>query len=109
MHEKSKQALNSVEWYVLFVTLIFTRSWPTPCSLFNNSSYSDVTIHLGTHRIVLAMYSPLLNDVFSKKPETDIGFLLNDYSAHSYWRVFHYMYKQMYTVETTEVLGAAGE
>lgn len=54
------------------------------------------------------MYNPVLNDVLSKIPETDFEFLFNDCSAYSYWRVFHYMCKDMYYVGAAEVLGSTG-
>ena len=94
---------------------MFTRSRLILYSLFNNASYSDITLRLGAngiqipaHRIILAMHSPVLNDVLSKKPEGYFEFLCNDCSAHSYWRVFHYIYTRMYHVEAAEALGSTG-
>lgn len=91
----------------------------TLCGLFNNASYSDVTIRLGTngeeipaHRIILAIYSPLFNDTLSRNPNTDLEFLSDDYSPYSYWRILHYIYRQWYPAETTknciEVWGSTG-
>ena len=88
-------------------------------SLFNNASYSDVTIRLGTngeeipaHRIILAIYSPLLNDTLSRNPKTDLEFSSDDCSPYSYWRILHYIYRRWYpaeaTRECTEVLGSTG-
>ena len=95
------------------------KSRLTICSLFNNASYSDVMIRLGTngkeipaHRIILAIYGPLSNDILSKNPKTDLEFVLDDCSAHSYWRILHYLYRRWYsaeaTLECTEVLGSTG-
>ena len=86
-------------------------------SLFNNASYSDVTIRLGTngeeipaHRIILAIYSPLLNDTLTRNPKRDLEFLSDDCSSYSYWRIFHYIYRRWYPVEARydciEVLGS---
>ena len=94
---------------------MFIKPWLMIDSLFNNAHYSDVTIRFGTsgiqipaHRVILAAYSPLLNDVLSKTPETDLEMLLNDCSAHSYWRVFQYMYEQRYSDEAAGILGETG-
>ncbi len=92
--------------------LIFHKAAAKSYSLFNNATFSDTTIRFGmdgikipAHRMILATNSPLLNDVLLKTLETNLEFILGDCSAHSYWRVFHYMYKDMYSVEATEVLG----
>jgi len=84
-------------------------------SFFNSSNYSNVAILLGTtgvefpaHRIILAHQSPFLHDVLTENPGTDLQLLSSGCSAHSYWRVFQYMYEGRYSASPTEVLKNIG-
>jgi hypothetical protein len=95
---------------------IFVISKLTAPSFLNNSSYSDITILLGTtgielpaHRIILAHRSPRIHNSLMRVPETEVlQFDFNGCSAHSYWRVFHYMYEERYSTWPTEVLSNIG-
>lgn len=71
---------------------IFVISKLTASSFLNNSSYSDITILLGTtgielpaHRIILAHRSPRIHNSLMRVPETEVlRFDFNGCSAHSY-------------------------
>jgi len=85
-------------------------------SFFNKSDYSDITIIFGTtgieipaHRIILAHQSPYIRYSLVKNPESgSLQVIQPAWSAHSYWRVFQYMYEKRYSLWPAEALRGVG-
>ncbi len=85
--------------------------------LFNNVKYSDITIRLNetgvdlpAHRMVIGLQSPPLDEFIAEHPAGTSGVLRWDgASAHSIWRVFHYLYEGDYSEDAATALEAFGK
>lgn len=104
---------NARKVYHLIVTLIFKL---IAFSFFNNSDYSDITILFGTieieipaHRIILAHQSSYIHNDLVKNPKSGrLQLIQPAWSAHSFWRVFQYMYEKRYSLWPAEALRGIG-
>lgn len=85
-------------------------------SFFNNSEYSDIKILFGTtgieipaHRINLAHQSPYIhNELLDNLESRLLQVSQPAWSAHSFWRVFQYMYEKRYSLWPAETLRDIG-
>lgn len=85
--------------------------------LFDDITYSDLTIYLGksqlklhAHRIILGLRSPYFQVAFKSQMQEAITgeFRLPENDEHALWRVFQYMYTNDYNAELERPSGAEG-
>lgn len=85
--------------------------------LFNDITYSDLTVYLGksqlklhAHRMILGLRSPYFQAAFKSQMQETITreFRLPENDEHALWRVFQYMYTNDYDVELERPSGAEG-
>lgn len=86
--------------------------------MFNNATYADLTIYLGTselklpaHRLILGLRSPYFRDALSgdMKEAATGEFRFPDDSEPALWRVFQFMYSGDYDSDSGGLVATGGK